>query len=48
MIPREVMDECRQKARALSEQKKPKNWIAGLIIILIWLLTIYVVVRVIW
>ena len=48
MIPKEVMDECREKARLQSEQKNPKNWIAGLVIVLIWLLTIYVVTRITW
>jgi uncharacterized membrane protein YkvA (DUF1232 family) len=48
MIPKEVMEEARQKARSLSEQKNPKNLIAGLIIVLIWLLAIYVMIRIIW
>ncbi len=48
MIPKEVMEECREKARLQSGNKNPKNWIAGLVIVLIWLLTIYVVVRIIW
>jgi uncharacterized membrane protein YkvA (DUF1232 family) len=47
MIPKEVMEECREKARSQSEQKNPKNWIAGLVIVLIWLLAIYVMVRII-
>jgi uncharacterized membrane protein YkvA (DUF1232 family) len=48
MIPKEVMEEAREKARSLDEQKNPKNWIAGLIIVLIWLLGICVVIRIIW
>jgi uncharacterized membrane protein YkvA (DUF1232 family) len=48
MIPEEVMEESRQNARVLSEQKKPKNWIAGLVIVLIWLLAIYAMVRIFW
>jgi uncharacterized membrane protein YkvA (DUF1232 family) len=48
MIPRQVMEECRQKARSQSEQKSPKNWIAGLIIVLIWMLAIYAMVRIFW
>jgi len=48
MTPREVMEECREKARSQSKKKEPKSWIAGLVIVLIWLLTIYVVVRIIW
>jgi len=48
MIPKEVMEESRQKARSLSEKKTPRNWIAGLIIVLIWVLAIYVVIKIIW
>ena len=48
MIPKEVMEESRQKARSLSGPKKPKNWIAGLIIVLLWMVAIYVMVRTIW
>jgi uncharacterized membrane protein YkvA (DUF1232 family) len=48
MIPREVMEECREKARVQSKKKEPKSWIARLVIVLIWLLTIYVVVKIIW
>jgi len=48
MIPKEVMEESRQKARSLSEQKNPKSWIAGLVIVLIWILAIYVMIKLIW
>ena len=47
MIPQEVMEECRDKARLQSKKKEPKSWITGLVIVLIWLLVIYVVVRII-
>jgi len=41
MIPKEVMDECRE--RAMSQQKIAKRigWIAGSVIVFIWLLIIY-------
>jgi uncharacterized membrane protein YkvA (DUF1232 family) len=48
MIPKEVMDECREKARSQSRTVKPGTWVAGLIIIFTWLLAIYVVIRIIW
>jgi len=48
MIPKEVMEECREMARSLSEQKKPKNWTAGLVVVLIWVLGIYVMVKIVW
>jgi uncharacterized membrane protein YkvA (DUF1232 family) len=38
MIPREVMTECRDKARSEIEKEKPANWTAAGIIIAIWIL----------
>jgi len=35
MIPPEILQECRQKAKTAFRQGKPKNWIAGAIIIVI-------------
>lgn len=37
MIPKEVMDECRREAEKQLAVKKPRNWVAGAIIISIWL-----------
>lgn len=52
MIPRPVMEECRQRARELMQQGKPANWAAAAVIIAIWLLllaiVVVVVVRAIW
>ena len=36
IIPSEIMLECRTKAAASAATKKPKNWVAGSIIIAIW------------
>ncbi|ALC88948.1 hypothetical protein AM500_03375 [Bacillus sp. FJAT-18017] len=36
MIPKAVLSDCEVKAEQLMKNGKPKNWIAGLIIILIW------------
>lgn len=44
MIPREVLEECREKARSASIDNKTK-WAAALIIVLIWLLAVYLVFR---
>jgi uncharacterized membrane protein YkvA (DUF1232 family) len=38
MIPPEVLQECRQKADTAFRQGKPKNWTAGAIIIVIWVI----------
>ena len=48
IIPRDVLEECRAKAQSDFLNKKPKNWIAAFIIILIWLLAIYLTLRLIW
>jgi len=44
MIPKDVMEECRQRAKAEPINTKTK-WIIALIIILIWVLAIYLVLR---
>ena len=47
MIPKEVMEECREKARSEPIAGKAK-WIATLVIISIWLLVLYLLFRLIW
>ena len=47
MIPEEVMEECRDKTRLQSRKKEPKSWVTGVVVVLIWLLVIYVMVRII-
>jgi uncharacterized membrane protein YkvA (DUF1232 family) len=42
MIPREVLEECREKAQSNPVNNKTK-WFAALIIILIWLLAAYLI-----
>lgn len=36
MIPPVVLTECRQKAEATMGQDKPTNWVAGFVIVAIW------------
>jgi uncharacterized membrane protein YkvA (DUF1232 family) len=48
MIPKEVLEECREKARFQSISKKRKNWAAAIIIVLIWLSAIYITLRLLW
>ena len=43
MIPADVLRECRKKASDELEQKKPANWIAGGIVLTIWLLALVLV-----
>jgi uncharacterized membrane protein YkvA (DUF1232 family) len=48
MIPSEVMVDSRIKARDRIQQKKPVNWVAGTIILLIWLALAVFFIRFIW
>lgn len=44
MIPPHVMKECRVQAEDVFKDGKPKNWIAGAVIILIWIIVIGLIV----
>lgn len=47
LIPSDVFDLCRQEAEGLWSSGKPKKWYYALPIAIVWLLIIYLVVRVI-
>jgi len=47
LIPREVMEECRQRAGSEPIPSKSK-WVAAVVIIFIWLVVVYLVIRLIW
>ncbi len=47
MIPKEVMEECREKAQSHHGRMKGKHWVAASIIILIWLISIYITIRIV-
>lgn len=38
MIPRPVLDECRERAQAIIAQEKPTNRVAAAVIVAVWLL----------
>ena len=38
LVPQEVLIECREKAGNRLNGKKPKNWVAASIVILIWVI----------
>lgn len=40
LIPKHIMEQCRNQANNLFKEGKPKNYFAALIIILIWILII--------
>jgi uncharacterized membrane protein YkvA (DUF1232 family) len=46
MIPKEILEECREKARSQSIVKKRSNWVAAMIIVLIWLSVIYIILKI--
>jgi uncharacterized membrane protein YkvA (DUF1232 family) len=46
MIPKNVWEECREKAKAHRGQMKGKHWLASSIIILAWLVLIYLIMRI--
>jgi uncharacterized membrane protein YkvA (DUF1232 family) len=48
MIPKEVLEECRERARSQSIMKKPKSWTAVMVIVMIWLAVIYLTFRILW
>ncbi|WP_223592287.1 YkvA family protein [Neobacillus bataviensis] len=47
MIPKNVLSECEAKAEERMKGTKPKNWIAGSIIVLIWgVIVLWVVMKI--
>ena len=48
LIPKEIFAECRRDAEGLWENGKPKKWYYALPIILLWLLIIFIVIKIIW
>jgi uncharacterized membrane protein YkvA (DUF1232 family) len=51
MIPREVMEECREKAREVAEGEKPVSRAAAVVVVAVWLLcvalAVYLALRII-
>ena len=51
MIPPEVMAECRERAKEVSRESRPTNWVAAAVIIGIWLLlvafSVFLVLRIV-
>ena len=40
MIPRQVMEECQEKARQIAEGEKPVSRVAAVVVVAIWLLCV--------
>ncbi|GIM27934.1 hypothetical protein CPJCM30710_06000 [Clostridium polyendosporum] len=48
LIPSDIMNECRQQSEYIFNEGKPKNWVAGGIIICIWIIiTSYILIKII-
>jgi uncharacterized membrane protein YkvA (DUF1232 family) len=45
LIPKEIMEECKESARNLWKDGKPKKWYYAIPIIFIYLLIIYLIVK---
>jgi uncharacterized membrane protein YkvA (DUF1232 family) len=48
LIPKEVLEECREKAKHHRGRMKGKHWIAASIIILIWFTVVYLGIRIVY
>ncbi len=48
IIPSQILEECRARAESYFSERKPKSWVAAIIIILIWILAIYLILALIW
>jgi uncharacterized membrane protein YkvA (DUF1232 family) len=48
MIPKEVLEECRERARTHRGRMKGRHWIAASVIILIWLTIVYLSIRIVY
>jgi hypothetical protein len=40
MVPRDVLEECQEKARAVAQGEKPVSRMAAVVIVAIWLLCV--------
>ena len=47
MIPKEVLEECRERARN-APRGKLKNWTAGAIIVLVWIVALGLTLKLVW
>jgi uncharacterized membrane protein YkvA (DUF1232 family) len=45
LIPKEILEECKEEAKDLWKDGKPKKWYYGIPIIIIWLIITMVIVK---
>ena len=47
MIPKDVIADCEVKAKEMMNNKKPKNWIVGALIVLVWcVVTVWAIIKI--
>lgn len=47
LVPSDVMNECRRQSESIFKDGKPIGWIAGIVIICIWIIMIsYILIRI--
>jgi uncharacterized membrane protein YkvA (DUF1232 family) len=47
MMPKDVLEECRQKAKVSPPDNKPKQWTGAVIVVFLWIIAIYVTFRIV-
>ena len=47
MVPPDILDQCRKKARESADQKKPVRWIAAFVIVGIWAVFLFFIFKLI-
>jgi uncharacterized membrane protein YkvA (DUF1232 family) len=45
LIPKEIMDECKNEAKDLWKNGKPKKWYYAIPMIIIWILIIFIIIK---
>ena len=45
MMPKDVLEECRQKVQVSPPDNKPKQWTGAVMVVCLWILAIYVTFR---
>ena len=48
LIPKPIMEECREQAKDMWKDGKPKKWYYAIPIVFIWLLLIFIIIRIIF
>ena len=45
LIPNEILEECKEEAKDLWKEGKPKKWYYGIPIIIVWILVIGIIIK---